>query len=130
MIKDIINISKIESYLHSIIDNNVSENTFVGTLPSTVQSSWNDMCLIDVGNVITDLNAYGRGVIHVLLYAKPLSDGSKNVAVMSKLEQALNEVIETQQSQTYQINRRTTYAEYDNERKWHCNIVALNILIY
>lgn len=130
MIKDIINISKIESYLHSIIDNNVSENTFVGTLPSTVQSSWNDMCLIDVGNIITDLNAYGRGVIHVLLYAKPLSDGSKNVAVMSKLEQALNEVIETQQSQTYQINRRTTYAEYDNERKWHCNIVALNILIY
>jgi hypothetical protein len=130
MIKDIINISKIESYLHSIIDNNVSENTFVGTLPSTVQSSWNDMCLIDVGNIITDLNAYGRGVIHVLLYAKPLSDGSKNVAVMSKLEQALNEVIETQQSQTYQINRRTTYAEYDTERKWHCNIVALNILIY
>ena len=130
MVKDIINISKIESYLHSIIDNKVSNNTFVGTLPSTVQSSWNDMCLIDVGNIITDLNAYGRGVIHVLLYAKPLSDGSKNVAVMSKLEQALNDVIETQQSQTYQINRRTTYAGYDNERKWHCNIVALNILIY
>ena len=130
MVKDIINISKIESYLHSIIDNKVSNNTFVGTLPSTIQSSWNDICLIDVGNIITDLNAYGRGVIHVLLYAKPLSDGSKNVAVMSKLEQALNDVIDTQQSQTYQINRRTTYAEYDAERKWHCNVVALNILIY
>ena len=74
MVKDIINISKIESYLHSIIDNKVSNNTFVGTLPSTIQSSWNDMCLIDVGNIITDLNAYGRGIIHVLLYAKPLSD--------------------------------------------------------
>lgn len=129
MDKDIINISKIETYLHSIFDKTISENTFVSP-PSVIMSSWNDMCVIDVGNAISDLDAYGKGVVHVLLYAKPLADGSKNVAVMSKLEQALNDVIETQQSQTYQINRRTTYAEYDTERKWHCNIVALNILIY
>ena len=40
MNKDNINISKIETYLHIIIDNVVSDNTYAGTLPDTIQSSW------------------------------------------------------------------------------------------
>ena len=39
-----LNISNIETYLHSIIDNKVSNNTFVGTLPDTINQKWNDMC--------------------------------------------------------------------------------------
>ena len=87
MDKSNLNISKIETYLHSIIDNVVSENTYVGTLPDTIQTKWNDMCLIDVGNSIYDLDAYGKGVVHVLLYARPLMNGAKNVAVMVGLSQ-------------------------------------------
>ena len=129
MDKDTLNISKIETYLHSIMDNVVSEHTLVSP-PEVIQSGWTDMCIIDVGNSIYDVDAYGRGVVHILLYAKPLADGSKNVAVLSKLEKSLNEVIRNQTSKTYQINRFATYSDYDTERKWHCNIVALNILIY
>lgn len=130
MDKNNLNISKIETYLHGIIDGVVSENTYVGTLPDTVQSSWNDMCLIDVGNAIYDLDAYGRGIVHILLYARPLLNGSKNVALLSSMEQKLNEVIKTADNPLYQINRLNTYTDYDTERKWHCNIIALNILIY
>lgn len=130
MNKDNLNISKIETYLNSIIDNVVSENTYVGTLPDTIQTGWTDMCLIDAGTAINDLDAYGRGIVHILLYAKPLSDGSKNVSGMSKMETRLNEVIRSANSRTYQINRRNTYTDYDAERKWHCNIVELNITIF
>lgn len=130
MNKNNLNISKIENYLNSIIDNVVSNQTYVGRLPDTLDSTWKDMCLIDCGAAIADYDAFGSGIVLIWLYAKPLSDGSKNVSTMSQLEQKLNEVIANASSKTYQMNRRNTYTDYDTERKWHCNIVELNITIY
>lgn len=130
MNKDNINISKIETYLNSIIDNKVSENTYAGTLPDTIKSEWSDMVLIDCDTAIQDLEAYGRGVVLIWLYAKPRGDGAKNTALMSQLERKLNEVIENANDSTYRISRRNTYSDYDSDRKWHCNIVELNILIF
>lgn len=125
-----INISKIESYLYSIIDNKVSDNTYAGTLPDTIQTEWKDMCLVDVSTSIRDMDAYGEGVVLVWLYARPLANGAKNVAKMSELESKLNEVIEEANDSIYHINRRATYSDYDSERKWHCNIVELNLKIF
>lgn len=125
-----LNISKIESYLHSIIDNKVSNNTYVGTLPDTIKSEWTDMCLIDLSANIRDMDAYGAGVALVWLYARPLANGAKNVAKMSELESKLNEVIASANDSIYHINRRATYSDYDSERKWHCNIVELNLRIF
>jgi hypothetical protein len=129
MHKDNINISKIETYLHSIIDNVVSDNTYVGTPPETLKESWNDMCVIDVGPNVKDMDAYGKGVVLVWLYARPLANGAKNVAKMSELETKLNEVIKNAHDRTYRINRGATYSDYDSNRKWHCNIVELNLTI-
>jgi hypothetical protein len=129
MRKDNINISEIETYLHSIIDNVVSDNTYVGTPPETLKESWNDICVIDVGPSIRDMDAYGKGVVLVWLYARPLANGAKNVAKMSELETKLNEVIKNAHDRTYRINRGATYSDYDSNRKWHCNIVELNLII-
>ena len=129
MNKDNLNISSIETYLYSIIDTTVSNNTYVGELPDVIQSSWTDMCLIDVANAVKDFDAYGSGLVNIFLYARPMQSGSKNVAVMSKLEKALNAVISSAVSDTYHINRAHTYSDYDSDRKWHCNIVTLNITI-
>ena len=129
MYKNNINISKIETYLHSIIDNVVSDNTYVGTPPETLKEDWNDVCVIDVGPSIRDMNAYGKGVVLVWLYARPLANGAKNVAKMSELETKLNEVIKNAHDRTYRINRGATYSNYDPNRKWHCNIVELNLTI-
>lgn len=129
MNKDNINISKIETYLHSIMDNVVSDNTYAGTLPDTIQSSWSDMVLIDCATAIKDMNAYGQGIVLIWLYAKPRGDGAKNTATMAKLERKLNEVIADASDGTYHISRRDTFSDYDSDRKWHCNIVELNILI-
>lgn len=130
MDKKHLNISKIETYLYSIIDNIVSNNTYVGTPPETTKEEWQDMCVIDLGSNIQDNNAYGKGVVLIWLYARPLANGAKNVAKLSELETKLDEVIESAHHGVYHINRKATYTDYDSERKWHCNIVELNLTIF
>ena len=130
MDKNNINISRIETYLHGIIDNKVSKNTYAGTLPDTIKSDWNDMVLVDCANRVSDMDAYGEAIVLVWLYARPFENGSKNVAVMDELETKLNEVIENANDKIYVINRRNTYSDYDSDRQWHCNIVELNVRIF
>ena len=131
MDKDKMNISSIETYLNSIFDNNISDNTIFGYMieKATIPDDWNDMVLIEVPNGVADMDAYGQGTILVWLYARPLLSGKKNVATMSTLEKKLNEVIKSSRNSTYQISRRLTYTYYDTDIDWHCNIVELNILI-
>ena len=130
MDKNNMNISRIETYLHGIIDNKVSKNTYAGTLPDTIKSDWNDMVLVDCANRVSDMEAYGEAIVLVWLYARPFENGSKNVAVMDELETKLNEVIENANDRIYVINRRNTYSDYDSDRQWHCNIVELNVRIF
>lgn len=130
MDKNNMNISRIETYLHGIIDNKVSKNTYAGTLPDTIKSDWNDMVLVDCANRVSDMDAYGEAIVLVWLYARPFENGSKNVAVMDELETKLNEVIENANDRIYVINRRNTYSDYDSDRQWHCNIVELNVRIF
>lgn len=130
MDKNNMNISRIETYLHGIIDNVVSKNTYAGTLPDTIKSDWNDMVLIDCANRVTDMDAYGSAIVLVWLYARPFENGAKNVSMMEELEMKLNDVIENANDTTYVINRRNTYSDYDSDRQWHCNIVELNIRIF
>ena len=130
MDKNNMNISRIETYLHGIIDNKVSKNTYAGTLPDTIKSDWNDMVLVDCANRVSDMDAYGEAIVLVWLYARPFENGSKNVAMMDELETKLNEVIENANDKIYVINRRNTYSDYDSDRRWHCNIVELNVRIF
>lgn len=133
MIKDSINISKIETYLNSIIDNVVSNNTFYTALPdaSIVKSSdWQDMVLIDIPDGIKDFDAYGQGIVFVALYARPLESGKKNVAKMSQLETKLNEVIENANDKTYHLSRNDVHTTYDEDIKWHCNVVEIILKVF
>lgn len=128
-----INISKIETYLNSILDNVVSNNTYFGYMPdaSVVQSSdWQDMVMVEIPNGVQDRDAYGQGTVLVWLYARPLESGKKNVAKMSQLEMKLNEVVAQANDKNYQITRRMTYTDYDNEIKWHCNVVELILKVF
>ena len=131
MDKDKMNISSIETYLNSIFDNTISNNTIFGYMieKSAIPDDWKDMVLIEVPNGVADMDAYGQGTILVWLYARPLLSGKKNVSTMSILEKKLNEVIKSSSNDTYQISRRLTYTSYDTDVDWHCNVVELNILI-
>lgn len=128
MVNDKINISSIETFFNSILDNKVSDNTFFGNAP-TFDSSWTDMLVVDCGNAISDMNAYGKGIVLLYLYAKPMSSGKKNVAVFDTLEKKLNNVLNSVNDATYRISRRNTYADYDTANKIHFNVVEINLLI-
>jgi hypothetical protein len=132
MNKNRLNISKIETYLNSIIDNVVSENTFFTTVPdaSVVKSSdWTDMVLVNLPVGIRDLEAYGRGEVDIVLYARPLESGKKNVAKMSQLEERLNEVIANTRSKDYQLVREDARSMYDADIDWHCNVITYILLV-
>lgn len=133
MDKNILNISKIETYLNSIVDNVVSNNTFFTALPdaSIVHASdWQDMVMIAIPEGIKDFEAYGSGSVFIYLYARPLESGKKNVAKMSELETKLNEVIFNANDKTYQISRNDEHTAYDEDIKWHCNVVEIILKVF
>lgn len=133
MNKDNLNISKIETYLNSIVDNVVSNNTFFTALPdkSVVDASdWQDMVLIDFPMGIKDLEAYGRGEVDIVLYARPLESGKKNVAQMSLLETRLNEVVKNANDKDYQIVRDDARSKYDTDINWHCNVITFILKVF
>lgn len=133
MDKNSLNISKIETYLNSVVDNVVSKNTFFTTVPdsATVKSSnWKDMVLVDFPIGIKDLEAYGRGEVDIILYARPLESGKKNVAVMSELETRLNEAVANSQSKNYQLIRDDARSMYDPDIDWHCNVITFILKVF
>ena len=128
-----INISKIETFLNEKIDNVVSKNTFVGSkLPdkTAIPTDWKDIVLIDIPNGVRDFEAYGQGTVLVSLFARPMESGKKNVAVLSKMEESLNEIIKSNTDKTYTLSRRLTYTGYDSGIDWHFNTIEVIIKIF
>ena len=128
-----INISKIESFLNGKIDNVVSKNTFVGSkVPdkTAIPADWKDIVLIDIPNGVRDFEAYGQGTVLVSLFARPMESGRKNVAVLSKMEESLNQVINSNTAKTYTLSRRLTYTGYDSDIDWHFNTIEVIIKVF
>ena len=74
MDKSKLNISSIETYLNSIIDGVVSNNTFFTAIPETSivkASDWQEMVMIAIPEGISDFEAYGKGSVFIYLYARP-----------------------------------------------------------
>lgn len=128
-----INISKIETFLNEKIDNVVSKNTFVGSkVPdkTAIPADWKDIVLIDIPNGVRDFEAYGQGTVLISLFARPMESGRKNVAVLSKMEESLNEVIKSNTDKNYTLSRRLTYTGYDSDIDWHFNTIEVIIKIF
>ena len=128
-----INISKIETFLNEKIDNVVSKNTFVGSkVPdkTAIPADWKDIVLIDIPNGVRDFEAYGQGTVLVSLFARPMESRRKNVAVLSKMEESLNQVIKSNTDKTYTLSRRLTYTGYDSDIDWHFNTIEVIIKIF
>lgn len=127
-----LNISKIETFLNSIVDDVVSKNTFFTALPdaSIIKASdWQDMVLVDFPVGIKDLEAYGSGLVSIILYARPFESGKKNIARMSQLEQALNIAVANANKDEYVLWRDDVRAFFDSDIDWHCNVVTFHIQV-
>lgn len=126
MDKDLLNISKIESFFYELFYKHLSDNVFFTALPESIKSSWKDIVVVDID--ITDNNV-GKGIVNVFLYTKPFGDSRKNVSKLSLMEMKLNELIERSLDEHYHITRYKTYSDYDNSRNLYCSIVSLIIQI-
>ena len=124
-----LNISSIETYLDKIIKGKVSKTVYAGTLPNAISDDTKDLVLIDCGNAVKDLSAYGKGTINVYLYAHPTANGRKNVAQLSKMEKAMNAVLDGANDDRYILTQLYKATDYDSAINWHFIIVALNIII-
>ena len=126
---DNLNISSIETYLDKIIKGKLSKTVYAGTLPNAISDDTKDLVLIDCGNAVKDLSAYGKGTINVYLYAHPTANGRKNVAQLSKMEKAMNAVLDGANDDRYILTQLYKATDYDSAINWHFIIVALNIII-
>jgi len=128
MEKNNINVSEIETFIESIFRSVISNQVYADDIPNSISDDWKDMVIFDCSN-IHDNDALGTGFILVYLYARPLSDGSKNVKTMSAMEKALNTAIAATSNGTYRLSRSDLWTDFDARCKWHTNVVKLNITI-
>ena len=129
--KDEYNISSIETKLDSHLRGTVSDNVFISSIPSQLQSDWDDMVLIDLGTEVEDKDAYADGLVDIALYARPIGDDNeKNVPRLDALEKALNVVINASADTNFRISRVRAHSDLDTNIFWHCNVVTLNLRVY
>lgn len=126
---DNFNISSIETYLDKIIKGKVSKNVYAGTLPNTLPEEMVDCVLIDCGSAINDRGPYAKGVVNIFLYAQPTSNGRKNVPVLSRMEKAMNKVLEETVGDAYVLTQLYKDSDYDTNYNMHYIIVAVNLII-
>ena len=123
------NTSNVEEYLYSIIQGVVSDYTFAGTLPSAIGNTWDDMVLIDCDLPMTDYGVYSSATVYIFLYARPNADGTKNVPLLSQLEDKLCNVLDSVNHDHYSVDRISNGSDYDNSIAWHRNFVYFNLII-
>lgn len=132
MKNDYINISSILTHLDNVIRKEVCKQCYSGTLPSTLKDGVKSMVVIDCGNTIRDLSAYGRGTINIYMYAQPVS-GQMNVPALSKLEKAFYKAIRENKfdSEYYSVPNEVLLSGqgYDTTYNMHYYIKSIRILI-
>ena len=123
------NTSMVEEYLYSILNGAVSDHTFAGTLPSSIDGDWDDMVLIDCDLPMTDYGPYSKATVYVFLYARPNADGSKNVPLLYSLEDKLCDMLDSISDTHYSVDRLSNGSDFDTSINWHRNFVYFNLTI-
>jgi hypothetical protein len=87
------NTERIEDSLWDLCRNiaGVSDKVFVGKRPDSTESQMETFAVVSMLTALRDLEAYGRGVVRVALYAKDLQGGIKNSPALKKMGDALME---------------------------------------
>lgn len=130
---DELNISSIETHLDSVIRKHISKHCYAGRLPSTLKESVQDYVVIDCATGISDLNAYGRGIVNIYLYAKP-TNGLKNVVTLQKLEKAFRKAMDNNEfdNEHYTVAREVVYSNQDYDATYGMDFIikAINLIIF
>ena len=119
----------VEEYLYSVLNGAVSDHTFAGTLPTSIDGAWDDMVLIDCDLPMTDHDTYSSATVYIFLYARPNADGTKNVPLLYEMENKLCDVLDSIHDVHYKVHRLSNGSDYDTSIHWHRNFVYFNLII-
>lgn len=133
MTSDAIHISKILTHLDTVIRKNVCKQCYAATLPSTLSEKIDSYVVIDSANALYDYAAYGKVIINIFLYVRPIANWQMNVAAMSKLETAFDNALQGDMfdNENYKVAREVAYSNtgYDNTYGMHYKIEAIRLTI-
>lgn len=120
--------SRIENFFSILLTKKgISDNIFIGEPPITTSKDWDSFVVVDV-NRQTDYNAYSTGSANIFLYARPKGDGAKkNVALLDKMENALDTAINNCIDSYHSIVIQWRDAGYDDSRIFHYNVINVRI---
>ena len=122
-------IAYIENFFSILLTNaGISDNVFVGTLPPTTDSEWDDMVCVEVQKMV-DYNAYSTGSVLIYLYARPTgTPARKNVSLLNDMEKALSAAIEGSADKYYSFYEQWRDNGYDDDRNFHYNVISLHFV--
>ena len=123
------NTARLEDYFYTLIHGKVSNNVFLGELPSTEDIEWNDMVLIDCNLPIYDNGSHSDGTVYIFLYARPNPDGTKNNPRLIEMEDILMNLLDSSDNEKYKVVRGSNGADYDSAINWHRNFVYVDVTI-
>jgi hypothetical protein len=85
------NITKIEGALWNLCKTafDSSMKVYAGSRPTSVASTLNSFCVVAVPGNVTDYGALGKAYVTIYLYARNLSDGTKNGTVLNTMHDTL-----------------------------------------
>lgn len=137
MDKNLLNTSKLEAFLYDVFarkreyQDGVSYNTFVSALPLNISDKFSDMVVIDCSNPMFDVEAYGKGVVSLIIYTKPMADGQKDIGLVSELETRMRAIIDKKHfgKEGFVLSCNKTFSDFDGKRNLFMNVWILNITI-
>lgn len=133
MIHDSFSLTSIMTHIDKVIRKRVCKQCYAGTLPSTLSEKINNYVVMEFTNAMYDYAAYGKGIINIYLYSKPIGKGAMNVAELSKLEKAFDAALKDDafDNENYKVGREVAYTDagYDNTYNMHYIIKAIRLTI-
>lgn len=122
--------SRIENFFSKLLTKKgISDNIFVGEPPIATKTDWQSFVVVDV-NQQADNGAYSTGSASIYLYARPKGElAKKNVALLDKMEEALDNAIADCHDGTHTIYEQWRDAGYDSSRLFHYNIVNVRVIV-
>ena len=122
-------LSRIENFFSILLTNKgISKNIFIGELPPTTDKDWDDFVNVDVGQQ-RDKGAYSSGYVNIYLYARPKGTPlRKNVKLLDKMEDALDNIINGSNDKDYTIHELYRDSGYDSNRQFHFQMISVSVI--
>lgn len=122
-------IARVENFLSMMLTKaGISDHVFIRKLPSTLDSSWTDMILVDV-LPFEDKDSHATGSANIFLYVK--DEGSLRT-IFSRLEEMdaeFDAIINANYNKHYVVQLSKNYQDYDSDLQYYCNVKNIEITV-